>query len=300
MTRRWPDLGALELLVGVDDHGGLSAASRKTGMAQPNASRAIKQLEQHFGMPLLQRSPTGSTLTPQGTVIAHWARKVLADTDKLLDIVDGLRADRSVELTVVASMTVAEHLVPRWLGTFRGLHPEVRIHLQVTNSSQVFDRIADGSCDVGFVESPTVPRNLHSVVVGRDRLVLVVPADHPWARRRKPLTAAELAAAPLIVREPGSGTRTTLDLALQDYERSAPLIELASAAAIRTSVLGGVGPAVLSTLAVADQVQSGDFRVVEVDGLDLHRSLRAVWRPPRQLIGPAGELVRLARRDGTG
>lgn len=96
----------------------------------------------------------------------------------------------------------------------------------------------------------------------------------------------------------GSGTRTTLDLALQEYTRAVPLLELGSTAAIRTSVLGGVDPAVLSTLAVADQVRSGDMRVIDVDGLDLDRSLRAVWRPPRQLAGAAGELVRLARRDG--
>jgi len=160
----------------------------------------------------------------------------------------------------------------------------------------VFDDVTEGSCDVGFVESPTVPRGLHSIAVARDRLVVVVDPNHPWARRRRPLTIAELAATPLVVREPGSGTRTTLDLALHEYDRAAPLLELGSGAAVRTSVLGGVGPAVLSTLAVSNQVASGELRVVEVDGLDLDRTLRAVWRPPRQLEGPAGDLVRLVRR----
>jgi DNA-binding transcriptional LysR family regulator len=298
MTRKWPELSDLELLVGVDDHGSLGAASRTAGIAQPNASRAIKHLEHQLGMTLLRRSPTGSTLTPQGTMIAHWARKVLADAHHLLDVAEGLRVERSAELTVGASMTVAEHLMPGWLGLYRKLHPDVKIQLQVHNSAQVFDRIADGTCDVGFVESPTVPRTLNSVTVARDRLVVVVHPTHPWARRRKPLTIAELAMTPLLVREPGSGTRTTLDLALQEHSRAAPLLELGSAAAIRTSVLGGGGPAVMSTLAVAEQVNSGELRVIEVDGLDLARVLRAVWRPPRQLGGPAGELVRLVRRAG--
>ncbi|MCJ0904475.1 LysR substrate-binding domain-containing protein [Rhodococcus sp. ARC_M6] len=295
MTRRWPDLSTLELLIGIDDHGSLSAASRLAHIAQPNASRAVKALERQLGMPLIHRRSTGATLTPQGTVIVHWARRVLDNSRQLLDVAEGMRTERSAELTVCASMTVAEHLIPAWLGSFRGLHPDVTVHLQVYNSTRVIEAIDAGTCDVGFIESPTAPRHLHSITVARDSLVVVVHPEHPWARRRKPLTAAELATTPLLVREPGSGTRTTLDLALQEYERAAPLLELGSSAAIRTSVLGGVGPAVLSTLAVNDQVKTGELRVVEVDGLVLDRTLRAVWRPPRQLEGPAGDLVKLVR-----
>lgn len=296
MFSGWPDLGVLELIVGVDDHGSLSAAARIAGIAQPNASRAIKRLEAQVGTPLLQRKPTGSTLTPEGTVLAHWSRRVLDDARQLLDVAASMREKRAAELTISASMTVAEHLMPAWLGQFRRMDPEVTIHLQVRNSTHVCEDVTAGACDVGFVESPTVPRELHSVAVARDRLVVVVDPAHPWTRRRRPLSIAELAQTPLVVREPGSGTRTTLDVALHEYERAAPLLELGSGAAVRTSVLGGVGPAVLSTLAVSAQVESGDLRVVEVDGLDLDRTLRAVWRPPRQLEGPAGDLVRLVRR----
>ncbi|MFF0815720.1 LysR family transcriptional regulator [Rhodococcus sp. NPDC003318] len=296
MLRDWPDLDVLELLVGVDDHGSLSAAARIAGMAQPNASRAIKRLEAQVGTPLLQRKPTGSTLTAEGTVLAHWSRRVLDEARQLLDVAAGMREKRAAELTISASMTVAEHLMPTWLGQFRRMTPDVTLHLQVRNSMQVFDDVTTGSCDVGFVESPTVPRGLHSVAVARDRLVVVVDPGHPWTRRRRPLSIAELAATPLVVREPGSGTRTTLDVALQEYERAAPLLELGSGAAVRTTVLGGVGPAVLSTLAVSAQVESGELRVVEVEGLHLDRTLRAVWRPPRQLEGPGGDLVRLLRR----
>ncbi len=77
------------------------------------------------------------------------------------------------------------------------------------------------------------------------------------------------------------------------------MLELGSSAAIRTSVLGGVGPAVLSTLAVEDQVKQGELRVVAVEGLELDRSLRAVWRPPRQLEGPAGDLMKVVRASGS-
>ncbi|MFD4367353.1 LysR family transcriptional regulator [Rhodococcus sp. NPDC058521] len=295
MIRAWPDLAVLELLVRVDELGSLGSAARRVGMAQPNASRAVKQLETHLGAPLLMRSTRGSTLTPQGTVIVHWAREVLADAARLLDAAEALRAQRQAELTVGASMTVAEHLVPNWLAEFHRHHADVQVHLQVHNSTEVFERTEDGRCDVGFVESPTVPRSLHSAAVATDRLVVVVHPAHPWVRRRRSVGIAELAGAPLVVREPGSGTRTTLDVALIDRVRPLPLLELGSAAAIRTSVIAGVGPAVMSTLAVSDQVASGEMKIVPVEGLDLTRTLRAVWRPPRRLDGPAGELVSIAR-----
>lgn len=297
MSRWWPDLVVLELLTGVDDHGSLSAAARAAGVAQPNASRMVKDLERRVGTPLLVRRPAGATLTPHGRILAHWARTVLSDATRFLEVAEGLSSERATDLTVSASMTVAEHLLPRWLARFREQNPEVGLHLNVRNSALVFEDVSRGACDVGFVESPSVPAGLHSETVATDRLVVVVPPGHPWSRRRSRLTVAELADTALIVREPGSGTRVTLDQALQEYERPAPLLELGSAAAVRTSVLGGAGPAVMSSLAVSDEVNSGRVREIEVEGLELHRQLRAVWRPPRQLSPPAGDLVVLARRD---
>jgi len=287
-------------LVGIDDRGSLGAASRAMGMAQPNASRAIRQLERRFGTALVERSPRGSKLTAQGTVIVHWARQVLADTERLLDAAAALRVERDAQLTVASSMTVAEYLLPEWLGNFRRLNPDVQIQLQVLNSMQVFERVTGGSCDLGFVEGPSVPNYLNKITVARDRLVVVVHPSHSWARRRRPLPMAELAATPLLAREPGSGTRRTVDVALEEFDRPAPLLELGSGAAIRTSVLAGVGPAVLSTLAIGDDVESGELRVVQVEGLNLQRTLRAVWRPPRKLGGPAGELLRLVLRGSRG
>lgn len=297
MTGAWPDLAVMQLLVGVDEHGSLGAAARAVGMAQPNASRSITRLERQLGLTLLQRSPSGSTLTTEGKVVVHWARDVLTSAEHLLVGAQALRTERRSQLTVGASMTVAEYLVPLWLGEFRRQHAEVQINLGVHNSSDVFTRISAGHCQVGFVESPSIPRAMHSVVVANDRLVVVVDPSHRWARRRKPLRAAELAATPLIVREHGSGTRITLDTMLRGHEIAPPLLELGSNSAVKISVRAGVAPAVLSTLAVDVDVRRGTLREVPVDDLDLGRRLRAVWRAPRRLAGPAAELVNIARRS---
>ena len=95
MSRTWPDLSVLAVLVGVDDLGSLGAAARREGMAQPNASRAVRRLEGELGVPLLRRGARGSALTPQGTVVVHWAREVLTDAGRLLDAAETLRGGSS-------------------------------------------------------------------------------------------------------------------------------------------------------------------------------------------------------------
>lgn len=302
MTRpEWPELRALDLLVSVSEHGGLGAGARAVGMAQPNASRMIARWERDSGVPLLQRSPRGSTLTPQGAVVVDWARTVLSAAEDLLVGVDALRDQGVATLRVGASMTIAEYLLPAWLAELRALCPDVQVALEVTNSAHVIDEVRAGTYRLGFIESSAPPRDLHRAQVGTDDLVVVVPPAHRWAHRRLPLTAVKLAETPLVLRESGSGTRAALEASLQaivgDLALTPPALSLSSNAAVRTAVLSGAGPGVLSRHAVAGSLGRGDLRVVPVEDLDLGRRLHALWNGPRQLNGPAGDLVTLARRS---
>ncbi len=110
-----------------------------------------------MSMPPLERTTSGSTLTAHGTILVHWARETLTAATQFLTVADALRGERDAELTVAASLTVAEHLMPRWLGEFRAGHPDTTVHLQVQNSADVLDALSTGACAVGFVESPTIP-----------------------------------------------------------------------------------------------------------------------------------------------
>jgi DNA-binding transcriptional LysR family regulator len=287
-----PDLEQLRLLVGIADHESLGAAARSLGIAQPNASRMLRRLERQLRLSLVVRSPTGSRLTTQGQVVVQWAREVTEATGRLVAGAKALAAETNAQLSIAASMTIAEYLVPRWLSEFRLLDVPVRVNLTVCNSHDVFERIEQGECDLGFVESPGVPRGLRSTVVGRDELVVVVGPSHPWARRRRPVTAEELAATPLIVRESGSGTRISLEHHLAGHVLVEPAVELSSNAAVKVMASGGVAPAVLSTLAVAAALEAGELVAVPVEDLRLTRRLRAVWRG--ELTAPSADFVRVA------
>ncbi|GAA2047117.1 LysR family transcriptional regulator [Catenulispora yoronensis] len=294
---RLPDLDALQLLVAVADTGSLGKAAARSGISQPSASARMATLERRLGLKLLERTPSGSRLTGDGAVVTDWARRVLEQAEALVEGAEALRVHADERLSVAASLTIAEHLVPKWLIELRQLRPATRVGLTVANSHQVVAALRAAEAELGFVEGPWVPRDLHSVAVGRDRLAVVVAPAHPWARLRRPLTAAQLAAEPLLLRETGSGTRDVLEAALAAHDGlTVPLIELGATAPLRSAALAGSGPAVLSVLAVAEDIAAG--RLVEVpvaEEVALRRTLRAVWLRGRELGDAAGWLVRVAQ-----
>jgi len=296
-----PDLPALEVLLTVARTGSLNSAAAELGVSQQAVSSRIRAIEAQTGVPLVSRTPRGSSLTSEGVVVAEWAARLLDVAAELDAGISALRQDRHSRLRVSASLTVAEALLPGCLVAFRAAAqrrpgPAAEIVLTAANSDAVLAQVSDGQADLGFVEGPRVPRSLRSKTVGHDRLVVVVPPAHPWARRRT-VTPAELAGAPLVSREEGSGTREVLAAALArslgpGLVQAPAALSLSTTSAIRAAVLAGAGPAVLSRLSVGDDLAAGRLVEVEVPGLDLRRPLRVVWRgaasPP---AGAARDLI---------
>lgn len=295
--RSLPDLHALELLIEVAESGSLGRAAARLGISQPSASARMRTLERRLGLRLLDRSTAGSRLTPAGAVVTDWARTVVEQAQALVEGAAALRSRQDHRLRVAASLTIAEELVPGWPVTLRASAPDAHVALTVTNSRGVVEALRRQECDLGFIEGPWVPDDLHRSAVGRDRLAVVVAPGHPWTRRRSPLGGRELADTPLLLREPGSGTRETLQKALRKYDGIAvPVLELGSTAPLRSAAARGVAPAVLSTLAVREDVDNGRLVEVEVDpALPLQRVLHAVWLKGHQLPEPALHLLRAAR-----
>lgn len=292
---RVPDLDTLALLLQVAETGSLGRAGQVHGLSQPAVSARVRGLERLVGFPVLTRSARGSQLTRQGALLADWARDVLAAADVLGAGIASLRGDRAARLRVAASLTVAEHLLPAWLVRLASTHPGTAVSLTAGNSTDVAAAVLAGDADVGFVEGPDLPAGLDEHEVGTDRLVTVVASGHPWALRRRPIEADELAATRLVQREPGSGTRTALERALSGLgPMAAPLLELSTSSGVRSAVAAGAGPGVLSELAVRDDVAAGRLVLVPVRGVDLDRSLRAVWPTGQRPSGAAADLLRLA------
>ena len=298
MSTARTELRSLEILLAVAEHGSIGAAARALEIRQPSVTDRLQRLERHLHLDLVRRTARGSVLTSEGAAVADWAREVIAASDRLESSVAALRARHDSQLRVAASLTIAEYLVPRWLAELADTSPETSVSLRMRNSAQVAEDVTHGEADLGFVESPRLPVGLHKRTFAEDELVVVVGPEHPWRRRRRRPDPAELAGAALIVREQGSGTRDALERALAriGHPHGAVRLELASTAAIKSAVLAGQGVGVLSGLAVADDVASGRLHPVPIDGIDLRRKLRVVWRAGTKLVGPAADLASCALR----
>lgn len=292
-----PALADLDLLLLVARLGSVGKAARAHGISQPSASARIQQVEHRLGLRLLDRSRSGSRLTAEGVTVVQWAQGVI---DAAAELAAGARALRNAghgRLRVAASMTVAEYLVPRWLVALSAGWPEVTVALQAANSRGVIELVRSGAVDVGFVEDPSPHGDLTERVVASDELVVVVAPDHPWVKHAGPLSREELATGPFIQREPGSGTRETLARVVGELPDGTAHLEFSSTTAIKEAVAAGAGAAALSILAVGQELRQGQLVRVPIEGVELHRKLRAVWLRDMTLSESATALLRIAERQ---
>lgn len=260
----------------------------------------MRRLERQLGVTLLVRGPRGSSLTLDGTMAAQWAAETVEAADRFDAGVAALRlAGQAKPLAIAASLTVAEYLLPRWLMTLRGRdQAEHAVSVTATNSTHAIELVTDRSHQLGFVETPTEIPGLLTTTVAKDELVVVVAPQHAWARRRG-VSAAELARTPLVTREKGSGTRLSAEQILADagHEIPDPLAELPTTAAVRTAVASGAAPAVLSILAVRDDLTAGRLVRVPVKSLRFVRELRAIRSPGGAPLRQLESLLSIAARN---
>jgi DNA-binding transcriptional LysR family regulator len=293
-----PDLAALDLFVSVVDCGSLSRAAARHYISQPSASARIAQLERRLGLKLLDRTPSGSVPTAVGQVLADRARVVLQSANDLCRAADALSHTAGTRLRVVASYTMGDYVLPRWLHVLGSSLPEISV--TVRNSADTVRDILDGAAELGFMCIRQFDAPLESLPVGRDRLVVVAHPSHHWVKRLRPIKPEHLAAERLVVREEQSGTRSRLYELLEEYRPQpapVPMLELGSTSAVKAAVLDGVAPAVLSEMTVADELHAGRLVEVPVAGLSLDRTLYAIWRSGHRLSDEARTLLDFAGSD---
>ncbi len=303
MASHVPDLDGLRLLVLIARTGSIGAAARTHGTTQQAASERVRAMETLTGLTLVRRGPRGSHLTEAGIVVVERAAALLAVAEEIEAAIDGLRADAGRDIAVWASMTIAETLIPRWLVQLRqrqvaeGVLPTT-VSLTASNSTRVVEAVRSGAAGLGFVEGVAAPLGVRHTAVAEDELVLVAAHGSPLARRRTPLSPRQVADLPLAQREPGSGTREVLEVALAEHDLVAatPVVELTTATAVRATVLAGATAAFLSRRVVARDLDLGHLVAVPTADLRLTRTFRAVWSGGRQPpAGPVRNLVGIAR-----
>jgi DNA-binding transcriptional LysR family regulator len=186
LSARMPELSALEIFLATARTGSFGAAAREFALTQQAVSTRMASMEAQTGAVLFVRTPRGAQLTPAGVVLAERADRLLDEAHHVDTGLASMRSERRTRLNVVASLTIAYWLMPRWLVSMRAAAnrgratiPEVVI--TVANSDRAIAAVRDGAANLGFIETPYVPSGLRSRVIAHDELVVIVPPDHKWA-----------------------------------------------------------------------------------------------------------------------
>ena len=277
------NLNHLSLFRAVAEAGGFSRAAERIHVSQPAISMQVAELEEQLGLTLFHRSGRGVKLTGAGKLLLGYAQRLAAlavEAEQAMAEVKGLRRGH---LAIGASTTIGVYLLPDLLGEYRQRHPDIDLQFDIANTEDIQRRLVDGTLDAGLTEGlPPDCHELETVIFLRDQLVPIARPDHPRLNAdSKPLTLRQLCAEPMIVREPGSGTREVIDRALakRGQRLQRPSLVLGSTEAIKRAVAAGLGVAIVSHLTIQTELAAGQLAVLRVQGFQLTRPLhRVCWR----------------------
>jgi len=285
-------LEQLKIFIAVAERQHITRAAEALGLTQSAVSASIAALEARHGARLFDRIGRGITLTASGAVFLPEARAVLARAGAAEQVLVELAGLKRGTLAVQASQTIASYWLPKHLVALRRAHPGIDIRLAIGNTAQVAQAVTAGEAELGFVEGAIADGMLISRRVARDQLMIVVAPDHPWANRGR-MTASELAGGEWVLREPGSGTRSEFEQAMENFgipvTQLHVVLELPSNEAVRAAVEAGLGATAVSASVVAPSLEAGllvkvnvplperDFHVVHHRERSLSRACAAFF-----------------------
>ncbi len=272
-------------------------AAETLHMTQPAVTFQIRQLEDHFNTRLFDRTHNRISLTAAGEQVLRFADRIFEIYAEMENSIRDLTGEISGALTIGASTTIAEYMLPTLLGDFKEKYPEVTIHLKVANSDGIVSLVESNAIDLGVVESSVANKNLVVEVCKRDHLMGIVPPGHPLAKESS-VKFARLLEYPFICREEGSGTRGVIGEYLDQLPECEGALkvtmELGSPEAVKGAVEAGMGVSVVSRATIQKELRLGTLVALELDP-PLERPFSFVHQKQKFRLRVMEELLEFAR-----
>lgn len=244
-------------------------AAESLHMTQPAVTFQVRQLEEYFNTRLFDRTHNKVNLTPAGSKVYEFAARIFELYDEMENSVRELTGEISGALTIGASTTIAEYMLPTLLGQFKAKYPEINIRLKVSNTEGIVAMVEHNVIDLGVVEASVSNKNLIVEVCHDDQLVVVAPPGHELTRRSGPIKAEDLKGYPFICREEGSGTREVIMQYLDDGKVNQAemnfCLELGSPESLKGAVEAGMGISILSRSTIAKELKLKTLVEIQLD-----------------------------------
>lgn len=252
-----------------------SRAAKKMLLTQPALTKNIKNVEDYLGVRVVNRNNTGISLTPEGKIVYDYACRIIKLRNEAREKILKMQEKTGGDIYVGASTIPATYILPRALSTFRKKHDTINVHVQTADSEETLNRVLDNEVEIGFIGKRPLNKKLTARSLWRDRLVLAVPANHQW-RKKKSIAVEELMKEPFVLREKGSATRDILEIYFKE-SKSIVLAqfnicaELGSSEAIKEAIIAGLGVSIISIYAIQRELAQGLLLEIRLEGCNIER-----------------------------
>ncbi len=301
------NLKQLEVFLAVVETGSFSRAAEATFITQSTVSQHISSLEEEFGLKLLDRTGRAALPTEGGKILLAYAKEIVSKTREIPLAMKRFRGLENIVLKIGASNIPGSYMIPEILPRFTKRYPGVSLTVLQSDSREIFDRLQKEEIEIGVIGALFDDQKTEFYPLGRDKIVLIVKGDHPWAGE-KMISPQTLLSERFIIRELGSGTEKTVQEEMAKFgiqpEELKVQASLGSNEAVKQAVANGLGIAFVSEISVQRERLRGDLAVVKVKGLTISRCFYLITRKKRDLSPPAlafaGLIKEMYGRDDPG
>ncbi|PSJ16618.1 LysR family transcriptional regulator [Nitrosomonas supralitoralis] len=279
---RHSTLRQLEVFEAIARLKSFTRAAEELFLTQPTVSMQIKKLTQEIGLPLFEQVGKKIYLTDAGTELYKTCLGIFDHFSRFEMIASDMKGMKSGKLRI-AVVTTAKYFTPRLLGMFCQKYPNIDVALKVTNREHILERLTGNQDDLYILGQ--IPDAVDAVaeIFLDNPLVVLASADHPLANEKK-ITIERICDEPFIMREPGSGTRIATEHFFSGHNKKLKVrMELGSNEAIKQTVAGRLGIAVLSRHTLRLDAQIGQLAILDVVGFPIERHWYFAYSSGKQL-----------------
>lgn len=273
----------LQLFITVAEKQSFSRAAEEHYMTQPAVSQYIRALEDSIGMRLLERSNKYVRLNKAGEIVYHYGKEILGLYTTMQTIVDDLTNKANGPLTIGASYTFGEYVLPKIIADLKARYPDIEPTVIIGNTAKIADLVATHQLDVGVVEGHFDEKEMMIEEFARDEMVIVASPQHKLLHKETYVGINDLEKERWIVREKGSGTREATERLFQQFSITpSRLMHFSSTQPIKESVAAGLGISLLSKWAIQKEIKYGDLKIMPVQVFSLSRQFSIITKSPFQ------------------
>src|SRR5699024_2687064 len=274
---------SLIVFIKVVEKENFSRAAKELHMTQPAVSQYIRTLEENIGVRLLERTNKYVRLNKAGEIVYHHAKEITGLHAKMQNLVDDLVNKASGPISIGASYTFGEYVLPRIIAKMRQLFSDIYPTVTIGNTAEIAELVKQHQLDIGIVEGHFKDEDqLDIKEIAKDEMVIVASYDNKLTRKGE-ISVGDLVGETWIVREIGSGTMEAAETIFQDIEFTPnQVIHFSSTQSIKEAVEAGLGISLLSRWAIQKELELGYLQILPVAGLPFRRQFSTVTTSPFQ------------------